>query len=64
MGQMKHIYESLELPTFDQAMPAVRDYVNAVSGYSRNSFPPLPLETRRRVANEWNRSFAEWGYLK
>jgi hypothetical protein len=64
MGQMKHIYESLELPKFDHAMPAVRDYVHAVSGYLRNSFPPLPVETRQRVASEWSRSFAEWGYPK
>ena len=64
MGQMKHVYESLELPKFDHAMPAVRNYLHTVTGYSRNSFPALPVEMRRRVASKWSRSFAEWGYPK
>jgi hypothetical protein len=64
LTQIKRIYETLELPDFGHAEPALRTYLESIAGYSRNRFSPLAEETRQRVAGEWSRSFAEWGYEK
>lgn len=64
VGQIERIYQSLKLPDFGYLEPALRDYVQSISGYSRNTFSDLPEETRQRVAREWSRCFDEWGYPK
>jgi hypothetical protein len=62
IGQMKNIYDSLDLPSFDCVEPRLRAYLASIAGYSRNAFPPLSAEARRQVACRWSRSFVEWGY--
>jgi hypothetical protein len=62
VGQVRHIYESLELPDFGVVEPAVRQYVASVAGYEKNSFPDMPSALRTRIADEWRPSFEEWGY--
>ena len=44
---------------FDRAL---QRYVDSLSSYRKNLFPPLPPDQRRRIAAEWRRCFQEWGY--
>jgi hypothetical protein len=62
VGQMRGIYEALALPNFQAVEPALRRYVESLTGYRRNTFPELPTELRTRIAREWGRCFEEWGY--
>jgi len=62
VGQMKHVYEALDLPDFAQVEPAMERYVASLSGYEKNSYPPLAPELRARIAREWRESFQTWGY--
>jgi hypothetical protein len=64
IGQIRRVYHALKLPEFDHVEPALNEYVRSLTGYSRNSFPPLAESIRQRVAHEWSRSFEEWGYPK
>ena len=64
IGQMQRIYETLSLPGFDQVEPKLRDYLESIEGYSRNTFPELPNDIRERLAREWSRCFEEWQYPK
>jgi omega-hydroxy-beta-dihydromenaquinone-9 sulfotransferase len=64
IGQVRNVYNSLGLPDFDHVEPALRDYVQSLTGYSRNSFPAISDQMRQRVARAWSRSFEEWGYVK
>jgi hypothetical protein len=64
LGEMRRIYERLQLPEFAHAEPALREYVDSLAGYSRNRFPDLPGDTRQRLAREWSRCFEQWGYEK
>ena len=64
MGQIKWIYESLKLPDFAYLERTLQDYLQTITAYSRNTFPDLPEETRRRIAREWGRCFEAWGYPK
>ena len=62
--EVRRIYERLQLPEFAQAESAVQEYVDSLTGYSRNRFPELPDATRQRLAREWARCFDEWDYAK
>ncbi|MBI2479158.1 MAG: sulfotransferase [Planctomycetia bacterium] len=64
MGQLRRIYDQLNLPDFGYVEPKLRDYVESIGGYSKNSFPELPEEMRARLGREWSRCFEEWGYEK
>jgi hypothetical protein len=62
VAQVRGIYEALALPDFRQAEPALRRYMESLSGYKKNTLPELPPELRQRIAREWRRGFDEWGY--
>ena len=59
---VERTYRALDLPDFDRAQPSLARYVDAVSGYRKNTYAALPQETRRRVAGAWRPCFARWGY--
>jgi hypothetical protein len=62
MGQVRRIYEALALPDFQDVEPALRRYVESLTGYKKNRFQEIPAELRTRIAREWQRCFEEWGY--
>jgi omega-hydroxy-beta-dihydromenaquinone-9 sulfotransferase len=64
LGQLRHVYQRLSLPTFDYVEPAVHEYIHSIKGYSRNSFEPMTDPIRERVRYAWSRSFEEWGYAR
>lgn len=64
LGQLRRVYEELDLPEFARAEPAVREYVDSLTGYQRNSFAELSGPTRERVWQAWQRTFEEWGYAR
>ena len=62
VGQVQGAYERLGLPDFEAVRPALRRYVDAEANYRKNKLPELPEPLRRRIAQDWRRSFEEWGY--
>jgi hypothetical protein len=62
LGQMERVYQSLNLPNFNEVRPALENYLATLKDYRKNEYPPLAEEMRRRVAKEWQRSIEEWGY--
>jgi hypothetical protein len=62
LGQMQHIYETLDLPDFSQVRADLERYVDNIRGYQRNEYSDLPAEMRRRLADAWRPSFEQWGY--
>ncbi len=61
-GTIKKIYDNLQLPGFEEALPMLRRYLESVDNYERNAFKPLPAELVERIRQEWAFSFEEWGY--
>jgi hypothetical protein len=62
LGQLRHIYAVLGLPDFGLVEPALRRYVDSITGYKKNQFPELAPALRQRIAHEWRPCFEEWGY--
>lgn len=62
LGQVRKVYEELNLPGFEKAEPAIRRYIDSVAGYKKNVHPPLEEPLRRQVADLWRRSFEAWEY--
>ena len=62
IGQVRKIYETLELPEFSIAEPSLKEYIESVAGYKKNPYPDLRPEERRFIAQNWERSFDIWGY--
>jgi len=62
LGEMRRIYETLGLGDPDVVAPGLRAYVESISGYKKNRYPPLRRGLRLRIAEAWRRSFLEWGY--
>lgn len=62
VGQVRGIYEALDLPAFQEVEPSLRRFVDSLSGYRKNIFSDLPEDLRQRIARQWRRCFEEWGY--
>jgi hypothetical protein len=62
IGQIRELYQRLELPDFEHVELVLREYLHSLSGYRKNTFPELSPELRERIAAEWRRCFDEWGY--
>jgi len=62
VGVVRSIYESLGLGNFEQLQPQLEGYLASITGYQKNRFIDLSGPLRRRIADEWGRSFDEWGY--
>lgn len=62
VGQVRRIYEQLDLGRFDAFQPKLRAYADSLVTYQKNDFSPLPESDRKRVATAWSRSFETWKY--
>ena len=62
IGQIRGVYEALQLPDFSAVNPELQTYVSSIADYRKNSFPDLSAELRQRIAKDWQRCFEEWGY--
>jgi hypothetical protein len=62
IGRMRAIYEALRLPDFAGAEPAIRHYLDALSGYERNNHAPLDPSVVDRIIKAWRPYFEAWGY--
>src|SRR5262249_4030852 len=62
MGQVQLTYEALGLDGYNALKPRLEDYVATLTDYKKNEYAELSAELRRRIGNEWRRSFEAWGY--
>ncbi len=62
LGQLRRLYETLELGDFGVAEPTVRVYLDSIAGYEKNRYRELEPQWKSQVAERWRRCFDEWGY--
>lgn len=61
IGEMRRIYETLGLDSYQQAKPAVESYVESQRSYRKNDLR-ISASDRERVARRWAFAFTELGY--
>jgi hypothetical protein len=61
LEQMRRVYESLGLPGFTRAEPAIRAYLASVAGYKKNVYQ-MDHGVIAKVNEHWGFAFDEWGY--
>jgi hypothetical protein len=61
LSELRRVYESLDLPGFAQAEPALRTYVESQRTYKKNRLALSP-ENRRLVTERWAFAFRAFGY--
>ncbi|HLA86338.1 MAG TPA: sulfotransferase [Thermoguttaceae bacterium] len=61
IGQMRRIYDELELGGFDDARPAMEKHMAQAADYKTNRYT-LPDETREQITRRWGRFIERFGY--
>jgi len=64
VGEIRRVYEVLNLPPFDTFAPCLQEYLASVRNYQKNRHAPLAADVKARVASEWSQLFDEWGYSR
>jgi len=62
VGVIGSIYEALRLAGFEELRPRLEGYLASIASYRKNRHDELAEPLRRRIAQDWGRSFDEWGY--
>jgi hypothetical protein len=62
IATVKKIYTQLGLKGFDAAIPQMKDYLDSVRQYKRNTYRSLPQPLLNRIRKKWKFWFEEFGY--
>ncbi len=64
VGQMRLLYERLELGGFDDFLPRLKTYLDANAGYKTNRYPELDPALRQEIEKRWGGVIRQYGYEK
>jgi hypothetical protein len=62
VGQMRLLYERLELGSYDEVLPRIKEYVNASSSYQTNRYSNLDPARRAEIDRRWGHVIRQYGY--
>jgi hypothetical protein len=61
LDEARRIYEHLDLPGFEDAIPAFLDYIDSQKDYQKNRYL-LNREQVERISQRWSADIRRWGY--
>jgi hypothetical protein len=61
IGQMRALYEQLELGGFEDVLPRLQDYVAKTADYATNRYELIP-ELRAKITQRWEKVIRQYGY--
>jgi omega-hydroxy-beta-dihydromenaquinone-9 sulfotransferase len=61
VGEMRMLYEKLDLGAFENYLPRLEEYLRQVAGYERNRYEISP-ELGARITKEWGQVIRRYGY--
>jgi LPS sulfotransferase NodH len=64
VGQVRRIYDHLNVPGFDAVQPSLERYVASNVNYRKNTYPELSSSLRGEIGCAWQRNFEQWGYAR
>ena len=59
---LKKVYDTLSLSGYEEVKSKIKAYLKSISGYKKNIYPDLPTHKKKRIFQEWHRSFEAFGY--
>jgi hypothetical protein len=62
IGQMRRLYERVELGGFEDYLPRLKTYLAANADYKTNRYPNLPPEMRAEIERHWGHVIRQYGY--
>ena len=62
-GQMRRVYDELELGDFESVRPGIEDYLAGQKDYKTNRYQITP-EMRAEIGRRWDRYIRRYGYAK
>ena len=63
LGQMRLLYERLNLGDFDRVRPRLEDYLAKTKGYQTNKYERSP-EVRAEIGRRWGEVIRRYGYAE
>ncbi len=64
IGQMRSLYERLELDGFEELLPRLKTFVDASTSYKTNRYPNLAPALRQEIERRWGHIIRQYGYDK
>ncbi|MBN2477118.1 MAG: sulfotransferase [Pirellulales bacterium] len=61
IGEMRRVYNCLELGQFDQALPGLQEYLASQKDYKTNCYQ-ISTETKAEIARHWGPFIQRYGY--
>ncbi len=62
IGQMRLLYERLELGGFEEFLPRLKSFLTASAGYKTNRYPDLDPALRAEITRRWGHVIRQYGY--
>jgi hypothetical protein len=62
VGQLRLLYERLELDGFDAYLPRLKAYLDANADYKTNQYPDLDPQLRTEIERRWGHIIRQYGY--
>ncbi len=56
------IYDTLNLPRFNDIEPGLKDYIEILDRYEVNEYPPLQADLQGSIVESWGFCFEAWNY--
>jgi len=63
-GTVKTIYEAMHLGDFEAYLPRLKAHLDKIGNYKKNNYATIEPKWRRKINQEWDISFKNWGYDK
>jgi truncated hemoglobin YjbI len=63
VGELRRIYETLDLGGWEAFEPRLHAYLGTVANYEKNKPKPLPDPIRQRIQERWGVALERMGYV-
>jgi hypothetical protein len=62
LGEMRKMYDGLELGGFEEVLPRLKEYLAANTDYKTNRYKPLAPELEAEITRRWGKVIRRYGY--